>query len=109
MIVIFVSRLMVVFSYFLSQVPRSFHNGIKGTFMNIETHNRYFRDIAYNTDSSVNWAVDSSSGSLIADRAQAAPTYLQADSGVYEYRVEQLVQRCKHIDEVADMVKWKGM
>eukprot|EP01034_Spumella_vulgaris_P036539 gene36539-45059_t len=86
------------------QIPRSFYNGTKRAFMSSRW---YFRDIAYNTDAAVNWAVDSSSGTLVADRAQAAPIYLQADSAVYEYRVEQLIQRCKHIDHVTDIVKYK--
>ena len=39
------------------KVPRTFHNGIVGTFMNLETHNRYFRDVAYNTNEKVKWNV----------------------------------------------------
>jgi hypothetical protein len=37
------------------KVPRDFHNGVKGTFMDTDTHNKYFRDIAYNKDSGVRW------------------------------------------------------
>ena len=39
------------------QVPRTFHNGIVGTFMNLETHNKYFRDVDYNKNQSVQWDV----------------------------------------------------
>ena len=76
--------------------------------MNEETHNRYFRDIDYNTDPAVSWDVDSSSGALVADSAQQGPSYMQADSGVYEFRVEQLVQQCKHVNDVQDLLKWTG-
>lgn len=37
------------------EVPRTFHNGIVGTFMDLHTHNRYFRDIDYNIDGGVEW------------------------------------------------------
>jgi hypothetical protein len=76
--------------------------------MDEATHNRYFRDIDYNTDPAVSWAVDSHSNTLVADPSHQAPSYLQADSGVYEYRVEQLVQQCKHIEAVEDLLKWTG-
>ena len=42
------------------EVPRTFHNGIQGTFMDINTHNKYFRDIDYNIDQDVTW--DTSNG-----------------------------------------------
>ncbi|CAM9628162.1 unnamed protein product, partial [Heterosigma akashiwo] len=37
------------------EVPRTFHNGKKGTFMDLGTHNKYFADIAYNTDATFRW------------------------------------------------------
>ncbi len=37
------------------QVPRTFHNGIKGTFMDLNTHNRYFKNIAYNQNKAISW------------------------------------------------------
>ena len=42
------------------EVPRTFHNGIQGTFMDINTHNKYFRDIDYNANQDVTW--DTSNG-----------------------------------------------
>ena len=37
------------------EVPRTFHNGIVGTFMDLNTHNKYFRDIDYNTNARIVW------------------------------------------------------
>lgn len=37
------------------EVPRTFHNGVKGTFMDDQTHNRYFAKIDYNKDPQVTW------------------------------------------------------
>jgi len=69
------------------QQPRTFHNGILGTFMNLETHNRYFRDIDYNTQRAVAWPA-----------AANPPPYLGVVSAVYEARVEQLVSSgCTHV------------
>ena len=39
------------------QVPRTFHNGIVGTFMNLKTHNKYFRDVDYNLNEATQWDV----------------------------------------------------
>ncbi len=36
-------------------MPRNYHIGIKGTFMDKSTHEKYFAAIASNTDASVNW------------------------------------------------------
>lgn len=70
------------------QVPRTFHNGIKGTFMDLNTHNKYFRDIAYNTEASVSWAHSTS-------------TELQAVVQVnYEKRIEVLASECSHLSSV---------
>ena len=37
------------------EVPRTFHNGNVGTFMDQALHDRYFADIALNTDGAVGW------------------------------------------------------
>ena len=39
----------------LPQVPRTFHNGIKGTFMDRRMHDKRFKNIDYNTDPSFSW------------------------------------------------------
>ena len=40
------------------QVPRVFHAGIKGTFMEKKTHAKYFARIATNNDTNINWKLD---------------------------------------------------
>lgn len=38
-----------------SQVPRTYHGGVSGTFMNSNMHNKLFAKIDYNTDRSFFW------------------------------------------------------
>jgi hypothetical protein len=99
--------------------------------MNMETHNKYFRDIAYNMDSSVSWpdpsksAVGASSSSLSeqnkhatwnewsADRRAEGPTgglahFLTASKSVYDARIEELISKCKHVKTFRDMVSQSG-
>jgi len=92
----------------LLQVPRTFHNGIKGTFMNLETHNKYFRNIGYNTDSSVTWPVSNSGGDSGGESGGDSSVYMQGHSSVNQYRVEQLVKSCKHVTSVMDLLRYKG-
>jgi hypothetical protein len=81
-------------------VPRSYHRGISGTFMTVDTHNRYFRDIAYNTDVSVSWkdhAVSQSAGSPV-------PTYMTASRQVYELRIATLIKSaCIHLRSLQEL------
>jgi hypothetical protein len=44
-------------------MPRDYHIGVKGTFMNAKTHSAYFANIAPNTDTRVDWS---------SERGQAA-------------------------------------
>ncbi|CAN0359337.1 unnamed protein product, partial [Scytosiphon promiscuus] len=37
------------------KVPRTYHNGVKGTFMDKKMHDRLFKNIDYNLDSSFSW------------------------------------------------------
>ena len=81
-------------------VPRSYHNGVSGTFMNVGTHNKYFKDIAYNTDASVSWkdhAVSQSAGSPV-------PLYMTAAKNTYELRIESLLQTaCIHLHSLSSL------
>lgn len=70
------------------QVPRSFHNGVVGTFMNLETHNRYFRDIAYNQNPDLEWA---------------ALSYIQGTTEVYEARLVDLIEQCTHVQSLQEL------
>lgn len=106
----------------VSQVPRTYHNGIKGTFMNLETHNKYFRDIGYNTDPAVSWppsdvslitgpastAASGGDSSAVAAVPPASIAYMQGHHAVNQYRVEELVKRCKHVTSVMDLLTYKG-
>ena len=72
--------LFLLSSAFPLQVPRTFHNGIVGTFMNLETHNRYFRDVAYNTDENVKWDVQTGIfESRDSSQLSVIPNYLKGD------------------------------
>lgn len=76
------------------QVPRTFHNGVKGTFMNVETHNRYFKDIAINEDSSVTW--------------ENSIQHLTVTEDIYERRVEKLINMCKHLTDVQELASFNS-
>jgi len=81
--------------------------------MNLETHNKYFRDIGYNTDPSITWPITASgvqnSNSLETSKNGVSKSvYMQGHSKVNQYRVEQLVKVCKHVTSVMDLLKYKG-
>ena len=44
-------------------MPRDYHIGIKGTFMNAKTHKQYFQKISPNLDRAVDWS--SARGTLV--------------------------------------------
>ena len=92
-------RLSLSLTLTLPQVPRSFHNGVRGTFMNLETHNRYFRDIAYNTDASVSWP------GAPGPHYDARPAWAWAESEVYEARVQGLLRSCTHPPSVKALME----
>lgn len=77
------------------EVPRSYHNGVKGTFMNLDTHNRYFRDIAYNQDPLISWR----------DSKLRGAVYEQVISVNYEKRILKLIESCHHVRNVDDFLK----
>lgn len=75
-------------------MPRTYHNGVRGTFMDVNTHNRYFRDIHYNQDAAITW--------LDHDRTSRQLT-LSTQSN-YERRLEELIQHhCTHIESIAEL------
>ena len=69
--------------------------------MNLETHNRYFRDIDYNTNSTVSW-IDSSNSSPV-------DLFLQADNNYYEFRIQELIKSCKHINQLNELININGI
>jgi alpha-1,3-mannosyl-glycoprotein beta-1,2-N-acetylglucosaminyltransferase len=82
------------------QVPRSYHNGIKGTFMNLDTHNKYFRDIAYNQEPSISWSKHQA-------EANALPSTIYVDSETYEMRVKLLIESCQHVATLSELSSLK--
>jgi hypothetical protein len=91
------------------QVPRTFHNGVKGTFMNIDTHNKYFRDIDYNLNPALSWTksgVDNYGNELIL------PAYLPAVDKIYVPMIMQRMEKCTYVidpDLLYDILLSKGM
>jgi len=83
------------------QVPRTYHNGIKGTFMNLETHNKYFRDIDYNMNHEVEWP-DASS------MTRYVPSYVHLNEEVYETRIKLLIESCHHISTLQELASAQG-
>lgn len=52
------------------EVPRVYHAGSKGTFMDMKTHLQYFEKISYNRDTSVRWdGADGANAVLLALQA----------------------------------------
>jgi len=83
------------------QVPRTFHNGIKGTFMDVSTHNKYFRDIAYNRRD-VRWAEGSNDNGFDAN---GVPSYVYTTKSVYDARITEQVKQCYHVQSVTDFLQ----
>lgn len=84
------------------EVPRSYHNGIKGTFMNIDMHNKYFRDIDYNKNTSFTW-------NSYMDEKNQVPLYTHALKQPYETRITQLISKCKHASSAIEVVTLSGI
>ncbi len=98
------------------QVPRTFHNGIKGTFMDLETHNRLFKNVDYNTDRAVGWkgaephsmSLSDNSASKIGLAPMTDPLYAQGVLSVYEARVTTMIKKCTHVQSTAQLVQEVG-
>jgi hypothetical protein len=77
------------------EVPRTYHNGVKGTFMDLNTHNKYFKDIAYNQKEEITWKGKS-------DLRQ------QATNDYNEHRILKMINSCHHLTQVQELVTLKG-
>ena len=87
------------------EVPRTFHNGIKGTFMNLDTHNRYFKNIAYNDKSAISWLSPPSQEVIqVGTPIQTLPLYSQAIKSVYNVRIEDMISKCNHVNLAAEIM-----
>ena len=65
--------------------------------MNLDTHNKYFRDIAYNTNDSVSWRSD-----------RFRDIYKDAQERIYEKRVIELIKSCKHLQSAYEVNNYQG-
>lgn len=89
------------------EVPRTFHNGIKGTFMNMDTHNKYFRDIDYNTDPAVNWdlpELDKQLQRTHRTEIDYSPSYLLGVKDIYLMTRMQRFDQCDHIANAGELI-----
>ncbi len=85
------------------QVPRTYHNGIKGTFMNLDTHNRYFKDIGTNADPTVSWEPIQ----FYAQMAQiymTVPYYIFSRYSVYAAIKAETRKACHHVTSIQDLL-----
>lgn len=80
------------------KVPRTYHNGVKGTFMDQATHDRRFKNIDYNVDASFSWT--SPPRSPAAGSSSPHPVYAKVTRDNYERRVEARIQGARHINNL---------
>lgn len=78
------------------QVCRDYHAGKKGTFMDDYHHNRYFKDIDYNTDVSFTWT---------SGAPAAPPPYLFAMKPVYDAYIQAVLTSPKthHLTSIDEL------
>ena len=96
--------------------------------MDLDTHNRLFKNIDYNTDRNVQWHLHSTSTStqaatqvvvkprsISASTSQAElapisdPIYAQGVLGPYEARIRGLIGRCTHVQSTEQLVREYGL
>ena len=90
------------------------HAYMAGTFMNVDTHNKYFRDIDYNRATSISWsgasdsADNNGSSNSNGDVNKGIPYYISAAQSVYEARIQELISKCIHVRTVPQLMSEKG-
>jgi len=65
------------------EVPRDYHTGSRGSFMEPKTHKMYFESIGHNRDSEFSWTPE------LANQA-----FLKS----YEARIESMLSECNHLE-----------
>ena len=65
--------------------------------MTQDTHNKYFKDIDYNTDATVDWSDPKLSS--------GHPLLYSSSSSVYEARIISLINQCNHARRVEELVE----
>jgi hypothetical protein len=115
------------------QVPRTFHNGVKGTFMTQDTHNRYFKNIGFNEDKNVNWKdfaivntnniLENNKNTIVNNKNEnyivnsndknknvenVNNFFLKYTKQFYELRILELIKFCKHLSKIEELFELKG-
>lgn len=80
------------------EVPRVFHNGTTGTYMEQSTHMRYFAKIAINRDSSVTWSKPLEDGPAMVDDAVLLAIY-----GTYDERLVDTLAAARPVKNGEDL------
>lgn len=62
--------------------------------MNLDTHNKYFKDIACNRDASVSWRQHAA---LQETTGSSMPHYMTAAKEVYALRIKMMISSCVHV------------
>lgn len=62
--------------------------------MNLETHNRYFKDIVLNKETGIDWTDDKH--------------HLVVTSEAYENRIHMLIKSCRHLKSVDELTSLQG-
>lgn len=84
-------------------VPRTFHAGAQGTFMDSWHHNRYFAPVKFNTDESVNWTRDQLlTATADVYEARLKARFLAADHVDSFHQLDQILER----KQPSDLVFW---
>lgn len=78
------------------EIPRNYHAGVKGTFMDTQTHNRYFGSIAMQADPGFTW-----------DTPQGAHAIARVTQPRYDERLERLLSdpETVHLGSVSDILQ----
>ncbi|CAM9760283.1 unnamed protein product [Pylaiella littoralis] len=82
------------------EVPRTYHNGIKGTFMSQKMHDQLFKNIDYNVDPSFSWIPPPGVGGA---NSAPPPVYAKGILANYESRVEARIQQARHINDLDNL------
>ncbi|CAM9846978.1 unnamed protein product, partial [Ectocarpus sp. 8 AP-2014] len=81
------------------EVPRTYHNGVRGTFMDQAMHDRLFKNIRYNQDASFSWKSAQAGGG----GGGSPPGYAKSMTENYERRMEARIASARHINNLNDL------
>ncbi|CAM9392808.1 unnamed protein product, partial [Ectocarpus sp. 4 AP-2014] len=81
------------------EVPRTYHNGVRGTFMDQAMHDRLFKNIWHNQDASFSWKSAQGGGG----GGGSPPGYAKSMTKNYERRMEARIASARHINNLNDL------